>query len=543
MAKDVTFAPLAELKIGVDIIADAVKSTLGPKGRNVVLRTNYKKNAPHVTKDGVTVAKEIELADPVQDVAVQLVKQAADKTAQLAGDGTTTATVLTQAIFNEGYKFINAGVSPTDLRKGIEEAAEIVQDFIDQQAVTLDLEKEEDRLKVFQIASLSANNDEKVGSLVTEATLKATLDGVIAIEDSNTAESYIEHLEGYSFDRGYISPHFITDSERNEVVYENPYIFLYNGKIRDINDMASVAEEVATKGNKQPLLVIADEIEGQAIQFLVVNKVRGGFPLVAVKAPSFGDRRRKMLEDIAVATNGVVISDEIGVHIKEATIEYFGRADKVVITSDNTSIIGGHGDKREIQQRIEEIKAEKTRAKYDWEAQQLQERLAKLVGGVSVIRVGAITEPELKEKKDRIDDSLNAARSAIKGGIVPGGGSIFLRAHDHLIERGLPNDESKFGYQCLLNALTSPFYTICSNAGQSGERYRGMIEYDKWQVYNAATNRIEDALSSGIIDPALVCKVALANAASIATLLLNTSVTITNDSNELDLSQAPMSPL
>jgi chaperonin GroEL len=541
MAKDVTFSPLAQLKEGVDIISNAVKATLGPRGRNVILRTNYK--TPHVTKDGVTVAKEINLKEPVQDLAVQLVKQAADKTAQLAGDGTTTSTVLTQALFNEGYKFINAGVSPIAIKKGIELSSMLAQSIIADSAIKLDLDVEDDRQKLLNIAILSANNDVEIGKLVTEATLKSTLDGVIAIEDSNTGESYVTHVDGYSYDRGYISPHFITDTERNEIVYENPYIFLFNGKIRDINDMAAVAEQVALHGNRRPLVVIAEEIEAQALQFLVVNKVRGGFPLVAVKAPSFGDRRRQMLEDIAIATNGVVVSDDIGVHIKEVTVEYLGSADKIVITSDSTTIIGGHGDPEEVQNRIAEIKHEQTKTKYDWETQQLQERLAKLIGGVSVIKVGAVTEAELKEKKDRIDDALNAARSAIREGIVPGGGTIFLKAHDEITMRGLPEDDTKYGYQCLLNALKSPFFTICENAGQSGERFKGLMDYSNWQVYNAATDRIEDAIPAGIIDPALVCRVALLNATSIANLLLTTAVTITNDGDEIDQSIPQMSPL
>lgn len=545
MSKDVTFNPLPELKAGVDIIANAVKSTLGPKGRNVIMRTNYK--APHVTKDGVSVAKEIKLKDPVRDLAVQLVKEAADKTARLAGDGTTTATVLTQAIFNEGYKYLQAGVSPADLKKGIEFAAKEVDKIIETSALKLDLDKNPDDLnKVFHIATLSANNDEEIGRLVANATVKASLDGVVAVEDSGTMESYVTHVEGYSYDRGYLSQHFVTDAVKNEVVYENPFILIYNGKLRDINEMAAVAEEVAINGNRRPLLVIADEIEAQALQFLVVNKIRANFPFVAVKAPSFGDRRRQMMEDIAIATNGVLISDDLGVHIKEITLDYLGSADKIVITNDSTTIINGHGNPEEIADRIHQIKEEQKKTQYDWEAQQLQERLAKLIGGISVIKVGAVTESELKEKKDRIDDSLNATRAALKAGVVPGGGTIFLYAHDKLIEQNLIgqlNNDEKFGVQCVLNALKAPFYTICENAGKSGDRYRGKMNYDKWEVYNAANDTIVEAIASGIIDPALVCKVALQNAVSISNLLLSTSVTITNDEDEVDHSIPQMAPL
>jgi chaperonin GroEL len=544
MAKDVTFSPLEDLKKGVDIIANAVKATLGPRGRNVIMRTNYKK--PHVTKDGVTVAKEINLKHPVQDLAVQLVKEAADKTAQLAGDGTTTATVFTQALFNEGYKYLQAGVSPSSLKEGIEYGLLIAQNIIEKDALKLNLANEEDQKKIYQISALSANNDKEIGDLVAQASLQAGLDGVVAVEDSNTMESYVTHTEGYSYDRGFLSPHFVTDTLKNEVVYENPYILIYNGKIRDINDMAAVAEEVATNGGRRPLLIIADEVEAQALQFLVVNKVRGGFPFVAVKAPSFGDRRRQMLEDLAVATNGILISDDIGVHIKEVTIDYLGSADKIVVTPHSTTIINGHGAPEEVLARVMQIKEEKASAQYDWEVQQIQERLAKLAGGVSVIKVGAATEAELKEKKDRIDDALNAARAAMKQGILPGGGIMYLKIHDHILEKNLIteiNSDAKFGLQCFLNSLKAPFYTICENAGTSGDRWRGKIDYDKWEVYNAKDNTIENAMTSGILDPALVCEVALRNAVSIANLLLSTAVTITNDEDEIDQSIPQMSPL
>lgn len=541
MAKDVTFNPLSKLKEGVDIIANAVKATLGPRGQHVLLQTNYK--APHITKDGVTVAKEIILKDPVQNIAAQLVKEAADKTAQVAGDGTTTSTVLTQALFNEGYKFIQAGISPIIIKKGIEQASSLASQYIYDSAKILDVNDEDDRLKVKQIATLSANNDEEIGTLVSEATLKTSVDGVVAVEDSDTNLSYVDHVDGYTYEAGYLSPHFVTDTERNEVVYENPYILIYNGKIRNINDIVPITEEVTSKGNGRPFVVIADEVEGQAIQFLVTNKIRGGFPLVAVKAPSFGERRRKMMEDLAIYTNGVSVSEDIGVHIREVTMEYLGSADKIVIDNLTTSIINGHGDKEEIAQRVNEIKEEQKRAKYDWESQQLQERLAKLIGGVAIIRVSAITPTEAKEKKDRIDDSLHATRAAIKGGIVPGGGTIFLKAHDTLLGNYIPEDDTRFGWQCVLNALKAPFNTICENAGQSGDRYKGMLDYEKWEVYNAATNTIVDAESEGIIDPALVCGQALKNAASIASLLLTTAVTITNDENEVDLSTSPLSPI
>lgn len=543
MAKQITFAKDArkELKTGVDILANAVKATLGPKGRNVILQTNYKK--PVITKDGVTVAKEISLENPIQNLGAQIVKQAADKTNQVAGDGTTTATVLSQALFTEGYKYVEAGISPIELKRGMEKAANLAVQFIKDSAVQFSDDQFEEKVK--QVATISANNDPVVGQLVADAITSSTVDGVVAVEDSKTGESYVEIVEGYQFDRGYLSPHFVTDKESMEAVLNNPLILVFDGKIRNVNELRPFAERIAASPQKRSLLIIAEEVNPQALHFLVVNKLGGVFDSIAVKAPSFGNRRSQMLEDIAVVTGGVVISEDAGIQLKNVTPDYLGSADRVVVKNNLTTIYGGHGDLQEIDDRIAEIRAEQTRVNEDYNATGIQERLAKMIGGVSVINVGAATETEASEIKDRINDALNATRAAILEGIVPGGGSIFIRAIDHLKKNDnvLLSGDEKFGYMAFIEALKAPFQTICQNAGVNAEAILVELRaFDEEVFYDALSGDLVNMLHTGIIDPALVPRVALENAVSVATLLLMTEVTVHNDKEEFDLSQPPMMP-
>jgi chaperonin GroEL len=539
MAKHVTFGEDArtKLKKGVDTLANAVKATLGPKGRNVILQTNYAQ--PKITKDGVTVAADISLEDPIENLGASIMKEAADKTNQLAGDGTTTSTVLAQSLLHEGYKYIQAGVPPIDLKRGMEEALSTTLNFIKDKAKTINPESAD----FYNIAKISANSDEEVGNIVAEAMKIATVDGVVAVEDSKTTSTYVENTEGLQIDRGYLSPQFITNEQKSLVEYEDVHIMIYDGKIRGVSEVMPILEKVATEGQKKPLLIIAEEVEAQALQALVINKLRADFPVVAVKAPSFGQRRGQILEDIAIVTGSTVISETLGISLKEVDMTFLGHADSIKVSSTTTTILSSAGDEQEIQARIDQIRDEVERAQTDYEAQEVQKRLAKLIGGVAVVYVGGATEAEIKEKKDRIEDALNATRAAVLEGIVPGGGSIFVQAMHHLTKE-FPN--ASFGHQAFIDALKAPFLTIANNAGKNGEAVVANITPEEIQegiFWNAQNDEITNMYESGIIDPALVSSSAIQSATSIATLLLMTEVTVHNDDNEIDMSQPQGMPL
>nr|WP_298000788.1 chaperonin GroEL [uncultured Flavobacterium sp.] len=534
MAKDIKFDIEARdgLKRGVDALANAVKVTLGPKGRNVIISKSF--GAPHVTKDGVSVAKEIELEDTLENMGAQMVKEVASKTNDLAGDGTTTATVLAQAIVKEGLKNVAAGANPMDLKRGIDKAVE---------AIVTDLAKQTQEVgstteKIKQVASISANNDEVIGELIAEAFGKVGKEGVITVEEAKGTDTYVDVVEGMQFDRGYLSPYFVTNPEKMETEFDNPYILLYDKKISSLKELLPVLEPVAQSG--KALLIIAEDVDGEALSTLVVNKLRGALKIAAVKAPGFGDRRKAMLEDIAILTGGTVIAEESGYTLENATLEMLGTAEKVSIDKDNTTIVNGAGDADLIKNRVNQIKAQMETTTSDYDREKLQERLAKLAGGVAVLYVGAASEVEMKEKKDRVDDALHATRAAVEEGIVAGGGVALLRAKDSLSTIEAVNADEKTGIQIVSRAIESPLRTIVENAGLEGSVIVAKVAEGAGNYgYNAKTDEYVDMLTAGIIDPKKVTRVALENAASVAGMILTTECALV-DIKEEGGAQMPM---
>jgi len=521
MAKKIIFDLEArdQLKKGVDALANAVKVTLGPKGRNVIFDKSY--GAPVITKDGVTVAKEIELKDPIENMGAQMLKEVASKTADVAGDGTTTATVLAQAIVTTGLKNVTAGANPMDLKRGIDKAVVAVIENLKQQSKEIGDSTE----KIEQVASVSANNDTNIGKLIAEAMSKVKKEGVITIEEAKGIETTVKVVEGMQFDRGYISPYFITDAEKMEAVYENPYILIHDKKISVMKDMLPVLEKVAQSG--RPMVIISEDVEGEALATLVVNKIRGSLKIVAVKAPGFGDRRKEMLEDIAILTGGTVISEEKGYKLEDANLSYLGQAEKVTVDKDNTTIVSGKGKKSDIDARIKQIKAQMETTTSDYDREKLQERLAKLAGGVAVIYVGAASEVEMKEKKDRFDDALHATRAAIEEGIIPGGGIAYIRAIESLSAVKCDNEDEETGVHIVKRALEEPLRQIVENAGMEGSVVVQKVREGKGDYgFNARTDVYENLYEAGVIDPTKVARVALENAASIAGMLLTTECVV-----------------
>ena len=521
MAKEILFNIDArdQLKKGIDTLANAVKVTLGPKGRNVIIEKKF--GAPHITKDGVTVAKEVELADAYQNTGAQLVKEVASKTGDDAGDGTTTATVLAQAIVAEGLKNVTAGASPMDIKRGIDKAVAKVVDSIKGQAETVG----DNYDKIEQVASVSANNDPVIGKLIADAMRKVSKDGVITIEEAKGTDTTIGVVEGMQFDRGYLSAYFVTNTEKMECEMEKPYILIYDKKISNLKDFLPILEPAVQTG--RPLLVIAEDVDSEALTTLVVNRLRSQLKICAVKAPGFGDRRKEMLEDIAVLTGGVVISEEKGLKLEQATIEMLGTADKVTVSKDNTTIVNGAGDKENIKERCEQIKAQIVSTKSDYDKEKLQERLAKLYGGVAVLYVGAASEVEMKEKKDRVDDALRATRAAIEEGIVPGGGVAYIRALDALEGFKGDNVDETTGIDIIKRAIEEPLRQIVANAGKEGAVVVQKVREGKADFgYNARTDVYENLHAAGVVDPAKVTRVALENAASIAGMFLTTECVI-----------------
>ena len=521
MAKEILFNIDArdQLKKGIDTLANAVKVTLGPKGRNVIIEKKF--GAPHITKVGVTVAKEVELSDAYQNTGAQLVKEVASKTGDDAGDGTTTATVLAQAIVAEGLKNVTAGASPMDIKRGIDKAVAKVVDSIKSQA-----EKVGDNYdKIEQVASVSANNDPVIGKLIADAMRKVSKDGVITIEEAKGTDTTIGVVEGMQFDRGYLSAYFVTNTEKMECEMEKPYILIYDKKISNLKDFLPILEPAVQTG--RPLLVIAEDVDSEALTTLVVNRLRSQLKICAVKAPGFGDRRKEMLEDIAVLTGGVVISEEKGLKLEQATIEMLGTADKITVSKDNTTIVNGAGDKQNIKERCEQIKAQIAATKSDYDKEKLQERLAKLSGGVAVLYVGAASEVEMKEKKDRVDDALRATRAAIEEGIVPGGGVAYIRALDALEGFKGDNIDETTGVDIIKRAIEEPLRQIVANAGKEGAVVVHKVREGKGDFgYNARTDVYENLHAAGVVDPAKVARVALENAASIAGMFLTTECVI-----------------
>jgi chaperonin GroEL len=522
----------AALKRGVDQLAEAVKVTLGPKGRNVVIDKKF--GAPTVTKDGVTVAKEIELTDPLENMGAQMVKEVATKTSDLAGDGTTTATVLAQAIFREGLKNVTAGANPMAIKRGIEKAVSAVVEELKKISVPTSGKKE-----IAQVGSISANNDKEIGDLIAEAMEKVGKDGVITVEEAKSLETTLETVEGMQFDRGYISPYFVTDPEKMEAILEDALILIHDKKISTMKDLLPALEKVAQQG--RPLLIIAEDVEGEALATLVVNKLRGTLRVCAVKAPGFGDRRKAMLEDIAVLTGGQVISEELGLKLENAVINDLGRAKRIVVDKDTSTIIDGAGDDQKIKGRINEIRAAIDKATSDYDKEKLQERLAKLAGGVAVINVGAATEAEMKEKKARVEDALHATRAAVEEGIVPGGGVAFIRAQRALKTLKLGEADEQIGVDIVRRAVEEPIRMIAQNAGAEGsivvEKVRG--SKDDAFGYNALTDTYENLVQAGVIDPTKVTRTALQNAASIAGLLLTTEALVVEKKEEKSSAGSP----
>jgi len=527
MAKDIIFDYEAReaLKKGVDALADAVKVTLGPKGRNVIIEKSF--GGPSITKDGVTVAKEIELTDPVENMGAQLVKEVASKTNDLAGDGTTTATVLAQSIVDTGLRNVTAGANPMDLKRGIDKAVATVVADIKRQAVEVGDSNE----KIRQIASVSANNETSIGDMIANAMAKVKKEGVITIEEAKGIETSVDVVEGMQFDRGYISPYFVTDTEKMEVVYENPYILIFDKKISIMKELLPALEKVAQTGHA--LIIISEDVESEALATLVVNRLRGSLKIAAVKAPGFGDRRKEMLEDIAILTGGTVISEEKGYKLEDVTLEQLGEAEKVVIDKDNTTIVSGKGESDQIKARVNQIKAQIETTTSDYDKEKLQERLAKLAGGVAVIYVGAASEVEMKEKKDRFDDALAATRAAIEEGIIPGGGVALIRAIDALDDCKSENVDEKTGIAIIRRALEEPLRQIVENAGMEGSVVVNAVKEGKNDFgFNARTEKYENLLEAGVVDPAKVTRVALENAASIAGMLLTTGVVLSEHKEE-----------
>lgn len=507
------------LKRGVDMLANAVKATLGPKGRNVVIEKKF--GAPGVTKDGVSVAKEIDLEDPVENMGAQMVREVASKTSDVAGDGTTTATVLAQAIVSAGLKNVAAGANPMDLKRGIDKAVEVVIANLKKQAKKVG----DDISKIEQVGTISANNDPEIGKLIAEAMKRVSKDGVITVEEAKGTDTYVDVVEGMQFDRGYLSPYFVTNSDQMEAEMENPYVLIYDKKISTMKDLLPILEKVVQQGSQ--LLIIAEDVDGEALATLVVNKIRGSLKVCAVKAPGFGDRRKEMLEDIAVLTGGTVISEERGYKLESADLTYLGRAERISVDKDNTTIVNGAGKKDGIKARISQIKSQIEKTTSDYDREKLQERLAKLAGGVAVLYVGAATEVAMKEKKDRVDDALHATRAAVEEGIVAGGGVAYIRAIASLDKVEVANEDEKIGVEIIKKSLEAPIRTIVENAGIEGSIVVQKVKEGKADFgFNARTEVYENLLAAGVIDPLKVTRVALENAASISGLLLTTEVTI-----------------
>jgi len=517
MAKEISFNVDARdaLKRGVDALANAVKVTLGPKGRNVIIDKKY--GAPSITKDGVSVAKEIELKNPVENMGAQMVKEVASKTADVAGDGTTTATVLAQAIITAGLKNVAAGANPMDLKRGIDKAVAQVIGALKKMSKSVG----DDNQKIEQVATISANNDAEIGKLIAEAMGKVKKEGVITVEEAKGTETTVTVVEGMQFDRGYISPYFVTNADKMEAVLENPYILLYDKKISNMKELLPILEKVVQTG--RPLLIIAEDVDGEALATLVVNKLRGSLKIAAVKSPGFGDRRKAMMEDIAILTDGTVISEEQGYKLDAADLTYLGKAEKITIDKDNTTVVNGAGKKENITARVNQIKAQIETTTSDYDKEKLQERLAKLAGGVAVLYVGAATEVEMKEKKDRVDDALHATRAAVEEGIVPGGGVAYIRCIASLEKMKGDNDDETTGMAIVKRALEEPLRQIVANAGIEGSIVVQKVKEGKDDFgYNARTDVYENMLAAGVIDPTKVSRVALENAASIASMLLTT---------------------
>ncbi|MBU83159.1 MAG: chaperonin GroEL [Flammeovirgaceae bacterium] len=536
MAKEIHFNTESRenLRKGVDILANAVKVTLGPKGRNVILDKKF--GAPTVTKDGVSVAKEIELKEAVENMGAQLVKEVASKTADDAGDGTTTATVLAQAIFNTGIKNVAAGANPMDLKRGIDKAVVEVVSNLKSQSKDI-----KDSSEISQVATVSANNDHEIGKMIANAMDKVGKDGVITVEEAKGTETEVKTVEGMQFDRGYLSPYFVTNSDKMEAELENPYILIYDKKISAMKELLPVLELVSQSG--KPLLIIAEDIEGEALATIVVNKIRGALKVAAVKAPGFGDRRKAMLEDIAILTGGTVISEERGYKLESATIDYLGTAEKVNIDKDNTTVVSGAGKKADIDGRVNQIKKQIENTTSEYDKEKLQERLAKLSGGVAILYVGAATEVEMKEKKDRVDDALHATRAAVQEGIVAGGGTAFLRAIESLDKLDLGNEDQNTGVLIVKTALEAPIRTIVENSGGEGSVVIQKIKEGKGDYgYNAATDSFESMFKAGIIDPTKVSRLALENAASIAGLLITTECVVVDEPEPEAPAAPPMPP-
>ncbi len=520
----------SKLKKGVDQLADAVKVTLGPKGRNVVIDKKF--GAPTVTKDGVTVAKEIELEDPIENMGAQMVREVASKTSDVAGDGTTTATVLAQAIFAEGLKNVTAGANPMDLKRGIDLAVEAVVQNLKKLSKPVETSQE-----IEQVGAISANNDSSIGKLIAEAMDKVGKDGVITVEEAKGTETTLEVVEGMQFDRGYLSPYFVTNADTMEAVLDDPYILIHDKKISAMKDLLPILEKVAQSG--RALLIIAEEVEGEALATLVVNKLRGTLRVCAVKAPGFGDRRKAMLEDIAILTGGTVISEEKGFKLENAQLSYLGQAARVVVDKDNTTIVEGKGKKEEIKKRINEIKVQIEKTTSDYDREKLQERMAKLSGGVAVLKVGAATEVEMKEKKARVEDALHATRAAVEEGIVPGGGVAYLRAMENL-EVKVENEDQRTGVEIVKKALEAPIRHIVENAGWEGSVVVQKVKEGKDDFgFNANTEKFENLMKSGVIDPTKVARIALQNAASVASMLITTEAVIV----EKPKKEQPMPPM
>ena len=527
MAKEIKFNMEARdlLKKGVDELADAVKVTLGPKGRNVVIERKF--GAPHITKDGVSVAKEIELSDPYANLGAQMVKEVASKTGDDAGDGTTTATILAQSIINVGLKNVTAGANPMDLKRGIDKAVANVVKSLEEQKE----EVGENYEKIRQVARISANGDDTIGSLIAEAMKKVTKEGVITVEEAKGIETEVKVVEGMQFDRGYISPYFVTDTEKMQVEFDNPYILLYDKKVSTMKELLPVLEPVAQSG--RALLIVAEDVESEALATLVVNRLRGSLKIAAVKAPGFGDRRKEMLEDLAILTGGVVISEEKGMKLEGATLDMLGRAEKVTIDKENTTVVNGAGNKEAIADRVAQLKKLIENSTSDYDKEKLQERLAKLAGGVAVLYVGAASEIEMKEKKDRVDDALSATRAAIEEGIVPGGGVAYIRAIETLNGWKGENEDETTGIEIIKRAIEEPLRQIAHNAGVEGAVIVNKVKEGKKDFgYNARTGEFQNLLETGVIDPKKVARVALENAASIAGMFLTTECVLVEEKKE-----------
>lgn len=532
MAKEIRFDSEAreKLKSGVDALANAVKVTLGPKGRNVVIQKSF--GAPAITKDGVTVAKEIELEDAVENMGAQMVKEVASKTADAAGDGTTTATILAQAMINAGLKNVTAGANPMDLKRGMDKASKVIVENLRTQSEVIGNDYE----KIRQVATISANNDEEIGTLIADAMKRVSKDGVITVEEAKGTDTYVEEVLGMQFDRGYLSPYFVTDPENMTVEYENPYILIYDKKISNMQEMLPILEKVVA--TNRPLLIISEDVESAALGVLVVNRLRANLKIVAVKAPGFGDRRKAMLEDIAILTGGTVISEEKGYKLENADLSYLGICEKVSIDKDNTTLVNGNGDAEQIKARINQIKQQIEATTSDYDREKLQERLAKLAGGVAVLYVGAPTEIEMKEKKDRVDDALHATRAAIEEGIVTGGGVALVRAIEALKNLKGANEDETIGVSIVRKALEAPLRTIAENAGVEGSVALQKVVNSKGDMgYNARTDKYENLKGAGVIDPTKVTRIALENAVSISGMVLTTECVI-NDKKEKEAPHA-----